>query len=450
MRIGLEIHLQLPTESKMFCSCPTEASLPNSSICPTCLGFPGSRPRTNRKAVEMGLRIAKYLRCEIPRLTWFSRKTYFYPDLPKNFQITQYDTPIGERGSFGVGEKTVRITRVHLEEDPGRIRRVGRPGEEVSLIDYNRSGIPLVEIVTEPDLSSPEEARDFLTDLLIELRHLVGLTERHEQSVRVDANISVGEERVEVKNILGLRNLERGLRFEAVRQRKLLSAGKKVVRETRRFDEERRVTLPSRKKEFEEDYGYIAEPDLGVFHAEAMAREIELPETPLRRAKRLAGELELPPELTRQIVLTSSALTDLMEYLCSILPPKSIAPWITGPLSSSSRKVEERMSEDFCRKVSEIILKVHNGEITDIEGREALESLLEGKEVETLTPQTVSRSLDQIVKDVMDRHPDVVRDYLINEKAANFLIGQVMKETRGRHSSKEVVVAVKRELDRRL
>ncbi len=247
MKIGLEVHLQLPTSSKLFCSCSTTAAWPNSSICPICLGYPGSRPRLNRRALEMGLLISKFLECEIPERVWFSRKTYFYPDLPKNFQITQYESPLGAGGRFLVNGKKIRITRVHLEEDPGRIRRVGRAGEELSLLDYNRSGIPLVEIVTDPDISSPSEARDFLTDLLIELRHLVHISEQDEQTVRVDANISVGEERVEIKNITGLRNLEKGLKFEVTRQTKLLKAGKRVVRETRRYDEERGVPLPARE-----------------------------------------------------------------------------------------------------------------------------------------------------------------------------------------------------------
>ena len=167
---------------------------------------------------------------------------------------------------YKVQGKDIRIRRVHLEEDPGKIKRVGRSGEESSLIDYNRSGIPLVEIVTEPDISSPAEARQFLSDLLTEIRHVIDLPDDGERSVRADCNISVGHERVEVKNVTGLKNVERALTFEAVRQTKLLRAGKKVERETRRFDEERKVTLAARKKEFEEDYGYIGEPDLGIFN----------------------------------------------------------------------------------------------------------------------------------------------------------------------------------------
>jgi len=294
MKIGLEVHIQLPTRSKLFCTCSTGGEEPNSSVCPICLGFPGSKPSLNRRALEMGISIAKFLSCTINEKVWFSRKTYFYPDLAKNFQITQYETPLGSDGHFMVGGRNDRdMEGSILEEDPGRIRRVGRAGEEISLVDYNRSGIPLVEIVTAPDLTSPEEARAFLVDLLIELRHLIGVSPHDEQTVRADANISVGEERVEIKNINGLKNVERGLRFEATRQTKLLAAGKKIVRETRRFDEERGTTLPSREKEFEEDYGYIGEPDLGTFVIGPMARKIELPETPVG-PRRAAGERARP------------------------------------------------------------------------------------------------------------------------------------------------------------
>lgn len=396
----------------------------------------------------MGVSIARFMNCKIPSITWFSRKTYFYPDLPKNFQITQYDSPLGEGGIFEFSSGKVRIRRIHLEEDPGRIKRVGKPGEEVALIDYNRSGIPLVEIVTEPDLKSPSEAREFLSELLIELNHLLGTSVGDEHSVRVDANISVGEERVEIKNVSGLKNLERALRFEVMRQTKLLKAGKGVSRETRRFDEEKKVTFSSRKKEMEEDYGYIGEPDLGIFNIGAIAERIEIPETPLRRAKRMATEYGVQYNTARQIVLTSWTLADLFEKLCDRIEPSFVLPWITGPLTSHHQALGKVLKKEHLDAVTRILLDVKEGKITDVEGRMRIESLMAGVDLEESreSPPELRKTIAMLV----DEHPGIVEDYRRNEKAANFLIGQVMKITRGRFSSEEVVGAVKEELNRRL
>ena len=232
MKIGLEIHVQLPTKTKMFCSCPaTDAPGPNTHVCPTCLGMPGSRPVLNRKVLEYGIMLAKLLGCKVADTTWFSRKTYFYPDMSKSVQITQYDNPIGEGGVYYLnGKKPIRITRIHVEEDPGKTKRVG---DLSSLVDYNRSGIPLAEIVTEPDISTPAEAREFLGQLIQDIRCVIDIPGDGERSIRCDCNISVGKERVEVKNVTGLKNVERALTFEVVRQTKILKAGGKIDRETR-------------------------------------------------------------------------------------------------------------------------------------------------------------------------------------------------------------------------
>jgi len=450
MKIGLEIHLQLPTASKLFCSCSTSSDGPNTAVCPTCLGFPGSRPRLNRKALEIGVRISKFLKCAIADTTWFSRKTYFYPDLPKNFQITQYDSPLGLNGRFSLDGKIVRITRVHLEEDPGRIKRVGRSGEEVSLIDYNRSGIPLVEIVTAPDIASPTEARDFMADILIELRPLVGLSEKNERTVRVDANISVGEERVEIKNILGLRNLERGLSFEASRPMKMLKAGKKIVRETRHFDEERRVTISARGKESEEDYGYIAEPDLGIFSVGEMAKNMVIPETPLRMAMRISSKYALDRATARQIVMTSRGLADLFERLCTTIPPEIVATWILGPLSSNSALLEKGMGEELVREVEKILRAVVSGDMTDSEARIRIDALGKDDSERDSSEELKSGELSELVAACIDENPDVLSDFRTNKRAANFVIGQIMRSTKGKFASGEIVEAVHKEIERRL
>ncbi|HUL40064.1 MAG TPA: Asp-tRNA(Asn)/Glu-tRNA(Gln) amidotransferase subunit GatB [Methanomassiliicoccales archaeon] len=450
MKIGLEVHVQLPTKSKLFCSCPTAADEPNSSICPTCLGFPGSRPVLNRKALEMAVQIARFLQCRLASEIWFSRKTYFYPDLPKHFQITQYDSPVGVDGSFAVGGRPIGIWRVHVEEDPGRIRRVGRPGEEVSLIDYNRSGIPLVEIVTAPDLTSPDEARVFLDELLVELRHIIGTSAGDEQSVRADANISVGEERVEVKNVQGLRNLERALRFEANRQQKLLEAGMRVVRETRRFDEERKVTMSAREKELEEDYGYIGEPDLGVFDLTRISASLAEIETPLRRAQRMSAHYVVDYDKARQVVLTSMAMADLFEALAGEVEPEVAMSWTLGPISQSWSQLLPRISEQVTKDIIEAVRLVVERQITDSEGRRRIGAIAAGECPTDISCAVQDEALGSLISDYLDGHPQVVKDYASNPKAANAVIGHVMKAAKGRYNSQEIVEAARKEMERRI
>ena len=448
MKIGLEIHVQLPTRSKLFCSCSTGGGEPNSMVCPICLGFPGSRPSLNRRALEMGILITKFLNCKITDRVWFSRKTYFYPDLPKNFQITQYDSPLGTDGHFMVGEKRVGIWRVHIEEDPGRIKRVGRAGEEVSLIDYDRSGIPLVEIVTAPDLTSPAEARDFLTDLFIELRRLIGVS-GEEQTMRVDANISVGEERVEIKNITGIRNVEKGLRSEVTRQTKLLAVGKRIVRETRHFDEARGLTLPGREKEQEEDYGYIGEPDLGTYRIGLLAERMVVPETPLVRADRLQREYDISGQAARQIVLTDWELADMFESLALKVGGEAAMSWTMGAISSAWKDLKESINSTR-DGIIDIVCSVTRKEISDGEGRMRIMALSGGQEV-GCGPDLDSADLDDLIVCLVDKYPEAVKDFgKGNDKAANYLIGQVMKETRGQFPSKLIAEKMRKELEKRV
>ena len=449
VKIGLEIHVQLPTRSKLFCSCSTSAEEPNSSICPTCLGFPGSRPVLNRKALEMGVQIARYLECQMAAEVWFSRKTYFYPDLPKNFQITQYDSPLGTNGHYHSQGKRIGIWRVHLEEDPGRIKRVGKSGEEVSLIDYNRSGIPLVEIVTAPDLSTPDEARAFLSELLVELRHIIGTTASDEQTVRVDANISVGEERVEVKNVQGLRNLEKALIFEASRQSRMLEAGVKVVRETRRYDEERKVTQSAREKETEEDYGYIGEPDLGTYNLARLSEDLEAIETPLRRAQRIAGHFAVDYDKVKQIVITSMALADVFERLGEAVPSEVALTWTLGPISSNWNAIHSRLNDQVASDLVRIVTQVASREITDSEGRRRIAAVASGECPEDLSCAVQDTVLGGLISTYLDEHPNVVKDYASNPKSANAVIGHVMKMSKGRYNSQEIVEAVKKEIEKR-
>lgn len=444
MKIGLEIHVQLPTKSKMFCSCPTtEAPGPNTHVCPTCLGMPGSRPVLNRKVLEYGIMLAKMLGCKVADTAWFSRKTYFYPDMSKSVQITQYDNPIGEGGVYYLGDKPIRITRIHVEEDPGKTKRVG---DLSSLVDYNRSGIPLAEIVTEPDLKTPTEAREFLGALIQDIRHVIDLPGDDERSIRCDCNISVGKERVEIKNVTGLKNVEKALTYEVVRQTKILRAGGKVDRETRRFDEERGVTISVRKKEFEADYGYIDEPDLGVYHIREMAQSIKIRESPQKMAARMSQQYGIDQRMAKQLVTTSVGLAELFEEVAGRHGAQSAVRWVAGPVSSNWKSLESSHAD--VSLVNGIIDRFESGEITDTECGIEIKCLMTGEDPESV--KGASGDLDKIVDGYIDENPSVVSDYAKNEKAANKIIGLVMKSTGGNYSSSEVVEAVKRRIESRM
>lgn len=444
MKIGLEIHVQLPTKSKMFCSCPTtDAPAPNTHVCPCCLGLPGSKAVLNRQAMIYGIMLAKMLGCKIPDVTWFSRKTYFYPDMSKGVQVTQYDNPVGLGGLYMLGDRPIRITRIHLEEDPGSIKRVG---DLSSLVDYNRAGIPLAEIVTEPDLKTPAEAREFLGQLIQDIRHVIDLPGDGERSIRCDCNISVGKERCEVKNVTGLRNVERALTFEMVRQTKILQAGGKIERETRRFEEERGVTVSVRKKEFESDYGYIDEPDLGIFHIKDLKESIKIKESPHNMVSRIASEYGMDVKIAKQYVSTSVKLAALFEKLAKATDTKTAMSWTSGAVSSNWKAFEPRNVSDA--PVVEIVSKFARKEITDTECSMSIKAYMTGTDIEAT--KAVSADLEAIVSKYLDENPDIVADLKKNEKAANRVIGYVMKQTGGAYSSADVVETVKRILGEKL
>jgi aspartyl-tRNA(Asn)/glutamyl-tRNA(Gln) amidotransferase subunit B len=292
--IGLEVHVQLETESKLFCGCSTgsEGAEPNGNTCPICLGFPGAKPKANRRAVEHAVKIARALDCGVQPRFYFSRKSYFYPDMPKNFQISQYEIPLALGGHLLLDGRRIGITRVHMEEDPARLVHVGGgiSSSLYTLIDHNRSGVPLVEIVTEPDLTSSREARLFLQKLSLILEHLGVYDPGREGGLRVDANVSLeGGQRVEVKNITGFRAVEDALNYEIIRQESMANMGIAVMRETRHYDAESNTTSTLRRKEQEEDYGFITEPDLvriDVDEAWIARLESEMPELPDGRIQR--------------------------------------------------------------------------------------------------------------------------------------------------------------------
>lgn len=445
MKIGLEIHVQLPTRSKMFCSCPTtDATAPNTHVCPTCLGMPGSRPVLNKEVLVYGIKLAKMLGCTVADDTWFSRKTYFYPDMSKSVQITQYDHPIGMGGVVYLnGKKPIRITRIHLEEDPGKTKRTS---DMHALVDYNRSGIPLAEIVTEPDLATPAEAREFLKQLISDIKYTIDLPENGERSIRCDCNISVGKERCEIKNVTGLKNVETALTYEMVRQIKILKAGGKIERATMNFDESRGVTYGSRKKEFEADYGYIDEPDLGIFHLTALTESIKIKEAPAKMAARMAKQYGLDEKTTKQLVSTSMDLAQLFETAVGRFGTEAAVRWITGPVTSNWKKFESREAdtEDILRTIDKFV----NGEITDTECTLELKSVMTGVDVSAAAG--ASEGLDKMINDYLDQNPAIVSDYKKSEKAANRVIGHIMKQTGGQYTSAEIVEATRRLISARI
>ena len=311
-------------------------------------------------------------------------------------------------------------------------------------MDYNRSGIPLVEIVTEPDISSPSEARTFLSELLVTIRNAIDLPADGDRSVRCDCNISVGKERCEVKNVTGLKNVENCLKYEVVRQTKVLKAGGKIERETRRYDEERKVTLPARKKEYEADYGYIGEPDLGIYRIGNMARAITLRESPIETAARFEKQYGIDSKTARQIVSTSTELAALFEELASSTDVKTALSWVSGPISANWKQFDVSRKDELAGIVKEF----HSGNITDTECSIRIKSLMTGKSAEETAE--AAGDLEQLISGLLDENPSVVEDYRKNEKAANRIIGTVMKQTGGKYSSSDIVSATKRLIESRL
>ncbi len=455
--IGLEVHCQLLTKAKMFCHCSTDyiGKEPNTLVCPVCLGLPGSLPVLNQKVVDLALRAALALHCQILPQCVFHRKNYFYPDLPKGYQISQYNLPIGVDGflefySQGV-KKRVRIKRVHIEEDAGKLIHEGMSlPPDTSGVDCNRCGIPLAEMVTEPDLSSPEEARD----CLMMLRNIVcylGVSDGNmeEGSLRCDANISLSSSsllgvKVEVKNMNSFRAVYRALSYEVERQKKLLEEGKPIFQETRHWDEVNGVTVSARSKEEAEDYRYFPDPDLLPFSIkEKMVEEIksELPELPLQREERFMSEYELS-QGEAEILVQDKEIADFFEdTLRDFNEPRMICNWITTEVFKNLKELGITISQSKVTPahLAELLKMVDKKEISGTIAKSILEEMFVGgaRAREIITRRGISlisdeKELENIVREVIEKNPQSVADYLSGkEKALQFLIGQVMKETRG-------------------
>ena len=453
--IGLEVHVQLTSlRTKLFCSCSADyrGAPPNTHVCPVCLGLPGALPVVNRKAVEKAIQVCLALNGRVAEKLRFDRKHYFYPDLPKNYQITQYLEPICTGGYVEIeargGPKRVRIRRINMEEDPGRIVYPG--GSPLSspyvLVDYNRSGVALLEIVTEPDLSSPEEAVEFLEKLRSILEHLGVCDCGLEGAMRVDANVSIeGGERVEIKNIGGFHEVKRALAYEITRQRDILLKGGRVRRETRHWDPVRKVTLPARAKETEEDYRYMPDPNLPpVEIPRGLVEKLRasLPELPDARAKRLAEQYGIPLK-TARVLVKRKVLADFFEDAARLYSGdyRRMANYLVNDLLSwlkdeDLRGLYTKVKPEHLAKLMKLL---DRGVISIRQAKEMAEHIAKkGADPEKLVKElgyeriTSPEALRPVVEEVFRENPKAVQDALRNPKAINYLVGMVMRKTRGR------------------
>ncbi|KPV58297.1 glutamyl-tRNA amidotransferase [Paenibacillus sp. A3] len=454
--IGLEVHVELHTNSKIFCGCSTAfGAPPNTHTCPICLGHPGVLPVLNKQAVEYAMKASMALNCQIATESKFDRKNYFYPDSPKAYQISQYDKPVGEHGWIEIevnGEtKRIGITRVHLEEDAGKLTHVD--GGHASLVDFNRVGTPLIEIVSEPDLRSPEEARAYLEKLKAIMQYCdVSDVKMEEGSLRCDANISLrpyGQKefgtKAELKNMNSFRGVQRGLEYEEWRQADVLDSGGKVVQETRRWDEAQGKTLTMRSKEQAHDYRYFPDPDLVALHIDdawkARVRE-SIPELPDARKKRYVSEYGLP-SYDAEVITSSIKLADFFEESLNFTKDaKAVSNWIMGDLLGylNANNLELQDVKVTGKGLGEMIGLMEKGTISSKIAKTVFKTMLEtGKAPQTIVEeQGLVQISDEgailaVVEQIVAGNPQSVADFKAGkEKAVGFLVGQVMKETKGK------------------
>jgi aspartyl-tRNA(Asn)/glutamyl-tRNA(Gln) amidotransferase subunit B len=459
--IGLEVHVQLETATKLFCGCSTAPGEPNTRTCPVCLGLPGTLPVLNEAAVEAAVKVGKALDATIPEETRFHRKNYYYPDLPKNFQITQYDEPICQDGQleFTVGDRrrSVDIRRAHLEEDPGSLKHKGGSIDtaEYTLVDYNRAGVPLMEIVTEPDFRDAAEVRAFLAKLEEVLEYLGVFDASRDGSLRVDANLSVVEHdaaagvesvdleaanRTEVKNISSHKGAEKALAYEAQRQKNAIERGATVEQETRHWDESRGITVSMRSKEAEKDYRYFREADLPPLQVADWKQRLEIPELPDARRERFREAYGLAEEAADKLTSTKQ-VADFYEQLAATFDPDLAATWVADELLGELhyRDLEITDIEGRLDEVERLVELVATEQITAKNAREVVlrEMLDEGEDPDAVVEReglgkTGGDELAGAVETALADNPDAVEDYHAGEDGAlNYLVGQVMGQTGG-------------------
>jgi len=452
--IGLEVHVQLNTRSKIFCSCSTQfGEPPNSLTCPVCLGLPGALPVLNREAVDKAMRAALGLGARVHSVSVFARKNYFYPDLPKGYQISQYDQPLAEHGQVELDGARIGVTRLHLEEDAGKNIHEGIPGtERSSFVDLNRAGVPLVEIVSEPDIRSPEQAHAYLTRLKEIMLYLeVSDCNMEEGSLRCDANVSLrprGQEKfgtkVEVKNLNSFRYLQRALEFEIERQAEVLDQGGRIVQETRLFHPGDGRTASMRSKEQAHDYRYFPEPDLAPLEVSAEWRsaiEASLPELPQAKRQRLQAQYGLSP-YDAQLLTASRALADYFERAAAGSPnPKAVANWIMGDFTAHLNNTGGTLASAKVRPehIAALVRLIEDGAISGKTAKDVFAAMLaEGIEPQALVERmgvrqiSDSSALEAIIDQVIAANPAQAAQYRAGKTPLlAFFVGQVMKASRG-------------------
>ncbi len=469
IKIGLEVHCQLTKlKSKLFCPCSSDYrdKEPNTNICPICMGLPGTLPTLNKEALFYALKVCLALNSEPNKRILFFRKNYYYPDLPKNFQITQYDrgggVPFSSGGVLKLSSgKEIRIRRMNLEEDPAKIFYEGSiTSSRYSLIDYNRAGIALLEIVTEPDMSNPKEAREFLERLKGLLEHLEVSEPDLEGAMRCDANISLMDgTRVEIKNISSFKEVEKALNFEIARQKALISKGIKVKRETRHWDEARRITVSLREKEEEEDYRYFPEPDLvPIAINEEMVKQIilTLPELPEKREKRYVKELGLSETLAKVIAYDRDLMKlfeDSLKY-CNL--PKKIGSWIVNDILAYLNRKNLTLKDLNldANKLAKLAEYSEEYKVSDKKLKELLNELISGKKnflevLKTLKKEELVQKDEvlRIVDSVIKSNSKALEDYRKNKKVLDYFMGKVMEISKGKIDAKEVRNLLKEKIE---
>lgn len=466
--IGLEIHIELNTRSKMFCSCKNDPDekRPNFNICPVCTAQPGTLPVINEEAVRKVIKTGLALNCQIPEFSKFDRKNYFYPDLPKGYQISQYDKPLCLAGSLKVDNNKIRITRIHLEEDTGRL--IHPANSDYSLVDFNRAGMPLMELVTEPDMRSAEEAKKFAEELHLIFHYLdISDADMEKGQMRVEVNISLSEKegklgtKVEIKNLNSFRAVERGINCEIERQTKLLEKGEKVIQETRGWDDAKGITVSQREKEEAHDYRYFPEPDLPPLrHTKNFIDQIktDIPELPVNKKERFEKEYGLD-EKTIDILIYNKPLGEYFEKVISELPPhlekddlakliklscNYLISDLQGLLGGASIASSEFLitAENF----AEFIDLIYHGQISSKIAKMVLEEMFKTGgdpsniiEEKGLIQISDEGEIEKVIDEVIKANLKVVDDYKSGKEASlQFLVGQVMQKTKGKANPQSV------------